>query len=148
VRERQSKVVRSPIRQSDRRGVTLAELLLVTVILGLLASIVAPYFGRARERAIVTTMHADLRNLTMAVETYVTAESSWPRRIEDVQELVGYTLSEGVEVCIYIGTPRSAFREGYFLAILGHARTTTKLFTAYPLWGSRVIEYQTSSVGC
>jgi hypothetical protein len=93
-------------------------------------------------------MHADLRNLTTAVETYVTVESSWPRRIEDVEELAGYTSSERIEVCIYIGIPRSSFREGYFLVILGHPGTTTKLFTAYPLWGSRVIEYQTASAGC
>jgi len=55
-----------------RRGFTLIELLMVIVIIGLLASIAIPKLANTRERAIVTAMKSDLRNLVTAEEAYFT----------------------------------------------------------------------------
>ena len=55
-----------------RQGFTLIELLMVIVIIGLLASIAIPKFANTRERAIVTAMKSDLRNLVTAEEAYFT----------------------------------------------------------------------------
>lgn len=44
-------------------GFTLVEVIIVVVIIGLLATIIIPRFSSARERALVTTMQSDLRNL-------------------------------------------------------------------------------------
>ena len=56
----------------DRRnGFTLVELLIVVVIIGLLATIVVPKFGSSRDKAFVTSMKADLRNLVTQQEAYM-----------------------------------------------------------------------------
>ena len=51
-------------------GFTLVELLIVMVIIGLLATIAIPKFAGSKEKALLTTMKADLRNLATQQETY------------------------------------------------------------------------------
>jgi len=52
------------------RGFTLIELLIVVVIIGILASIAIPKFANTKERAYVSAMKSDLRNLLAAQEGY------------------------------------------------------------------------------
>jgi prepilin-type N-terminal cleavage/methylation domain-containing protein len=54
----------------DRRGFTLIELLIVVVIIGILASIAIPKFANTKEKAYLTAMKSDLRNLVTAEEGY------------------------------------------------------------------------------
>lgn len=54
----------------NKSGFTLIELLIVVVIIGLLAAIAIPKFGYTKEKAYVSTMKGDLRNLATAQETY------------------------------------------------------------------------------
>jgi type IV pilus assembly protein PilA len=54
----------------NRRGFTLIELLIVVVIIGLLAAIAIPKFANTKEKAVVTSMRSDLRNLATAQESY------------------------------------------------------------------------------
>ncbi len=54
-----------------RSGFTLIEVLIVVVIIGLLATIVIPKFSSSRERALVTAMKADLRNLLTQQESFM-----------------------------------------------------------------------------
>ncbi len=58
-------------RLSRRAGFTLIEILIVVVILGLLATIVIPKFGSSREKAFLTSMKADLRNLVTQQEAFM-----------------------------------------------------------------------------
>ena len=51
-------------------GFTLIELLIVVVIIGILASIAIPKFANTKEKAYLTQMKADLRNLVTAEEAY------------------------------------------------------------------------------
>src|SRR5690606_17367932 len=53
-----------------REGFTLIELLIVVVIIGILAAIAIPKFGATREKAYVSAMKSDLRNLQSAQEMY------------------------------------------------------------------------------
>ncbi len=54
----------------ERRGFTIIELLIVTVIIGILAAIAIPTFARSKGSAYVATMKSDLRNLVTAQEAY------------------------------------------------------------------------------
>lgn len=54
----------------QEKGFTLIELLIVVVIIGLLAAIAIPKFSTTKEKAYVSTMKGDLRNLATAQETY------------------------------------------------------------------------------
>ena len=54
----------------SKAGFTLIELLIVVIIIGLLAAIALPKFSTTKEKAYVSTMKADLRNLATAQETY------------------------------------------------------------------------------
>lgn len=61
-----------PVRKSLRAhaGFTLVELLIVIVIIGLLATIAIPKFAASKEKALLTAMKSDLRNLATREETY------------------------------------------------------------------------------
>lgn len=52
-------------------GFTLIELLIVVVIIGVLAAIAVPKFANTKEKAMLATMKADLRNLATAQEGYL-----------------------------------------------------------------------------
>ena len=54
----------------NRQGFTLIELLIVVVIVGVLASIAIPKFANTKEKAYLTQMKSDLRNLVTAEESY------------------------------------------------------------------------------
>jgi type IV pilus assembly protein PilA len=53
-----------------RGGFTLIELLIVIVIIGILAAIAIPKFGKTREKAYFKAMMSDLRNLNAQQEIY------------------------------------------------------------------------------
>ena len=55
---------------NTRKGFTLIELLVVVVVIGILAAIAIPKYGTTKEKAYVSTMKSDLRNLATAEETY------------------------------------------------------------------------------
>jgi type IV pilus assembly protein PilA len=58
-----------------RKGFTLIELLIVVVIIGILAAIAIPKFGKTREKAYFSAMKSDLKNLMTAEEQYYAANN-------------------------------------------------------------------------
>ncbi len=60
-----------------RLGFTLVEIIVVVVIIGLLATIVIPKFSSSRERALVTAMKSDLRNLLTVQEGWLADSGSY-----------------------------------------------------------------------
>src|SRR5215211_6936780 len=59
-----------------RSGFTLIELLIVIVIIGILAAIAIPKFGKTREKAYFKSMMSDLRNLNAQQEIYYSNPNS------------------------------------------------------------------------
>ena len=56
---------------NSRGGFTLIELLIVVVIIGILAASAVPKFASTKEKAYLSKMKSDLRNLATAQESYM-----------------------------------------------------------------------------
>ena len=60
---------RQPVKTT--RGFTLIELLIVVVIIGILTAVAIPKFRNSKERAIISQMRSDLRNMVTAQESFI-----------------------------------------------------------------------------
>ena len=79
-----------------QNGFTLIELLIVVVIIGILASVAIPKFSSTREKAFLTTMKSDLKNLATQQEIYHNAAFSFGNSLA----AVGASESNGVTITI------------------------------------------------
>jgi general secretion pathway protein G len=80
---------RSRLRRSDRRaGFTLVELMVVIVIIGLLATVVAINVLPSQDRAMTGKARADVATLEQAVETYRLDNLVFPTTEQGLQALV------------------------------------------------------------
>jgi len=61
-----------------RKGFTLIELLIVVAIIAILAAIAVPNFLEAQTRAKVARVHADLRTIATALESFFTDRNCYP----------------------------------------------------------------------
>lgn len=137
------------VRHPGRGGFTLTELLLVTLVLGILASIAVPYFGQARERAYLARIQADLHQLMEGVENHIALNNGlFPSSIEELEARSTYTRTGDVEYCLFTSVPRTPWREPYVIALAGDHATTTKVLILYPLWGSQMLDFDSGSRGC
>jgi len=85
------------MHNENKKGFTLIELLIVVVIIGILAAIAIPKFAQTRERAYISSMKADLRNLATEQEIYYSDGSfSYAGDVGDLN----YTASDGVTVTV------------------------------------------------
>jgi type IV pilus assembly protein PilA len=101
----------------NKKGFTLIELLIVVVIIGILAAIAIPRFSQTRERAFVSAMQSDLRNLQTIQEQFY-AEPVNNYTYAEAATLVtnnAFATSSGVTVTAGAGT-----NEGW-TATLTHA---------------------------
>src|SRR5678810_259553 len=76
----------------QRKGFTLIELLIVVVIIGILAAIAIPKFANTKQKAYITAMKSDLRNLVTSEEAYFSDSSSYTATIANLK----YNSSTGV----------------------------------------------------
>jgi prepilin-type N-terminal cleavage/methylation domain-containing protein len=81
--------------RSEPRGFTLIELLIVVVIIGILAAIAIPKFANTKERAYLTSMKADLRNLVTAQEAYLAEFNTYTTDLGTM-----YSESPGISVTL------------------------------------------------
>ena len=79
-----------------QKGFTLIELLIVVVIIGILATIAIPKFSATREKAFVSAMKSDLKNLATQQEIYHNTAYSFGNTLA----LVGASVSDGVTITI------------------------------------------------
>ena len=81
-----------------RQGFTLIELLIVIVIIGILAAIAIPKFGKTREKAYFKAMMSDLRNLQSQQEVYYSNPANSYTYANSTAVLTDFNPSQGVTV--------------------------------------------------
>jgi prepilin-type N-terminal cleavage/methylation domain-containing protein len=84
--------------QKRRAGFTLIELLIVIVIIGILAAIAIPKFGKTREKAYFKAMMSDLRNLNAQEEIYYSNPANTYSYAATIGALTDFVTSKGVTV--------------------------------------------------
>ncbi len=108
----------SMLKARHENGFTLIELLIVVLIIGILASIVVPKFGRTKENAYMASMKSDLRNLVTAQETYFSDNTTYTSDMSAAGLNINASAGVSVTVTITAGPPVG------FSATSGHIGTT------------------------
>ncbi len=83
---------RSTFEARHKTGFTLIEVLIVTVIIGILAAIAIPKFSATKEKAYDKTVMSDIRRAEVAAEAYYADNLAYPASAA----LAGFTPSSGV----------------------------------------------------
>lgn len=94
----------TPVRRSAEHGFTLVELMVVIVILGVLATIVAINVIPFGDRARTTAAKADISTIEGALDTYKLQNGQYPTTQQGLQALV--TAPEGADAASY---PRGGY---------------------------------------
>lgn len=130
-----------------RVGFTLLELLLVTVILSLLAVIVAGPVGRARERAMHAAAKSELAQAIRAVEFYQGLnQGRLPATVADLAA-VDYTPAPQVQVCRFVRTDAAVPAERYVTIDMRHRGSPRGVTTVYPSWQGRIDDKTITTCG-
>ena len=96
----------------NRKGFTLIELLIVVVIIGILAAIAIPKFANTKDKAYVTAMKSDLRNMVTAEEAYFSDSSKYSTSLT----AINFKQSTGV------GVPTITVGAGFWSATVTHTQ--------------------------
>jgi general secretion pathway protein G len=67
-----------------RKGFTLIEVLLATVLIGLLVSFATPKLHRAKELAKIVECYANVRNIGLELQTFELEEGYFPESLDDI----------------------------------------------------------------
>jgi prepilin-type N-terminal cleavage/methylation domain-containing protein len=77
-------LMRPPMKNQTRKGFTLIELLIVVVIIGILAAIAIPKFAETKEKAYITAMKSDLKNMVSGAEASFSDNNSYASYVAPV----------------------------------------------------------------
>ena len=72
----------------SQRGFTLAELMIVVALIGILAAIAIPLYANVQARARIAQAQADVRTLVSAVSLYTAHMGIVPTSLDDLEDTV------------------------------------------------------------
>lgn len=126
----------------NREGFTLLELMLVTVIIGVLASLAVASYGGLRERAKLAAVRTELRNALTASELYRSVHGVLPESMDALLAAGFHRRSEYVDYCVFSrdpGPPEDLHLEA------AHRGSSTHLVAHYPSQGVEMQETTAAS---
>ena len=100
------------MQKRQRKGFTLIELLIVMVVIGVLAAIAIPKFGSIKEKAYVTAMKSDLRNLATYEESFAADSAGlyFSGTASGATQIQGFSASQNVIVtAVAVAGPPAAW---------------------------------------
>jgi prepilin-type N-terminal cleavage/methylation domain-containing protein len=86
--------------ESDDKGFTLVELMIVLAIVSILASVAGPLFASSRQKACDTTAKVDLKNAMKFLDSYFLDNNTFPETSDDLLA-AGFDLSKNVSFTRY-----------------------------------------------
>ena len=89
----------------NRGGFTLLELMIVTVIIGVLASVAVASYSGLRERAKIAATRVEVRNLLNAAETYRSITGLLPETLDILVNGGYHASSENIDYCEFTRNP-------------------------------------------
>jgi type IV pilus assembly protein PilA len=114
----------------NRKGFTLIELLIVVVIIGILAAIAIPKFASTKEKAYVTAMKSDLRNMLTAEESCFSDYGTYAVQTADLK---GFSQTTSVYAKV-----EAADGGGWWASATHSSLTGTQLITCKIAVGSQL----------
>ncbi|HKJ92698.1 MAG TPA: prepilin-type N-terminal cleavage/methylation domain-containing protein [Longimicrobiales bacterium] len=116
-----------------RTGFTLVELMLVTVIIGILATVAVAEYSSVRDKSMLAVVHTELRQTMTDIERYQAVTGTLPATLDDLVNGGYHVKSKNVNYCTF--EVQTGGPEPYVEMEAAHKSSTTHLEARYPLWG-------------
>ena len=102
------------MRSAVRKGFTLIELLIVVVIIGILAAVAIPKFSNTKEKAYLSNMRTDVKNLVTVQESFFGDNQRYATTLAELQAApYGFRFSDSTVTATLAGTGTPAGATGW-----------------------------------
>lgn len=125
-----------------RAGFTLTELMIVTILIGVLATIAISMFDRVRLDSQVAATKTEMRNVITAIEQYLAVNGTYPASPDDLETDGLHTVSDNIDFCTF---EVQADEPPWVLLEAAHRGSTTHVRARYPLTGVQLEEITSDS---